>query len=185
MNKLNGYILLLGAGLMLLVSCKDDVKPVNEEEVINEVTIRLKDDHNREYNLEYRDADGSGPGVPVIKSDTLPTNTNLQGNISLLNTLVSPTEDITAEVSEEGTAHQFFYVFTDSPAPVIQYADMDADGYPIGIEIQCNTGDAYDGSLRVVLRHQPNKKGTGVATGDMTQAGGSTDVDILLPIVVR
>jgi hypothetical protein len=36
-----------------------------------------------------------------------------------------------------------------------------------------------------VLRHQPNKNGSNVNTGDITNAGGESDVDISFDVVVK
>ena len=47
------------------------------------------------------------------------------------------------------------------------------------------TKTSFDGILKIVLRHQPNKSASGVANGDISSAGGSTDVDIEIPIIVK
>jgi hypothetical protein len=54
---------------------------------------------------------------PIIYTDSLPSNSVLNGSIRLLNTLATPEKDITIEVREEGTEHQFFYLINGQDAP--------------------------------------------------------------------
>jgi len=184
-NKKNYLFGLLAIALTGLFSCKDDVKPINEEEVINEVTVTLRDGNNTVYTLSYKDADGDGPQSPQITSDKLPANTTLTGTLSLKNTLAEPEEDITEEIHNESDEHQFFYLWSGSPAPSVTYSDTDNNNRPVGLEITLTTHDAYEGTLNLVLRHQPNKDASGVAQGDITNAGGSTDVDLQFPVRVE
>ena len=60
----------------------------------------------------------------------------------------------------------------------LSYADTDANGAPIGLETTMTTGDAATGKLQVTLRHEPDKGATGVAQGDITNAGGETDIQV-------
>ena len=48
--------------------------------------------------------------------------------------------------------------------------DMDANGKPIGLATTITTIDSGSGILNIVLRHEPNKDGTGVLSGDITNA---------------
>ena len=175
------FMLIIG----IITSCSDKVKPINEEEVINKVILTLKDNSNNTFELSYNDYDGNGPLSPIIYSDSLPSNTVLNGSIRLRNTLATPEKDITIEVREEGTEHQFFYLINRQDAPTFKYSDQDLNNNPIGIEVQCMTKTSFDGILKIVLRHQPNKSASGVANGDISSAGGSTDVDIEIPIIVK
>lgn len=180
------FVLLLSvAGSFTMQSCKDDVDPVNEEEVINEIKITLKDDNNQTYILSYIDSDGSGPATPVTIADVLPSNKKLTGNVTFENTLNTPVDKITDEILAEGTDHQLFYTFKGSPAPVVTYKDLDSNGKPIGLQIEVNTQGQYFGILDFVLRHQPNKDASGVAAGEIVNAGGSTDVQITFNVTVE
>lgn len=168
-----------------LFSCKDEIKNENEEEVINEITISLKDDANNNYTLAYKDSDGNGPNAPVITADKLPANKTLTGNIQLYNTLAQPADNITNEVLEEADEHQFFYQWSGSESPVTTYTDSDVNGKPIGIQFKVDTKGIYSGKLKVILRHQPNKSASGVSTGDPANAGGATDVEIEFDVTVE
>ena len=36
-------------------------------------------------------------------------------------------------------------------------------------------------SMTVILRHEPDKAGAGVSDGDITNAGGETDIEVTFP----
>ena len=193
---------LLSATAMFLVSCSnDDNGPVNEEEVITTVTTTLTtvdgqmitltskdldgvDGPNAPEFTATRDLDGDGPNAPVIiPSGNLAANTIYSGAVTFLNETQFPAEDITVEVEEEGVDHQVFYQL---PAGLgtITYTDTDLDlnGKPIGLTFTLTTGNAGPGDLKVTLIHLPNKSAEGVATGDITNAGGATDADVSFPV---
>ena len=49
---------------------------------------------------------------------------------------------------------------------------------------QWSTNAAGSGELQVVLRHEPDKFGANVSAGDITNAGGETDIEVMIPYVV-
>lgn len=177
--------LLLSATALLAFSCSnDDNGPVNEEEVITTVTTTLTGG-GQVITLTSRDLDGDGPNAPVITvSGNLIANTTYTGTVSFLNETVSPADNITVEVEEEGVDHQIFYQL---PAALgtVTYTDLDLNGKPIGLTFTLTTGNAGTGNLTVTLRHLPNKSATGVATGDITNAGGATDASVTYPVTVN
>ncbi|NJB81812.1 hypothetical protein [Wenyingzhuangia aestuarii] len=95
-------------------------------------------------------------------------------------------DDIDAEIKEEGKNHQFFYIHSISGL-TITYADEDENGNPIGLETTFKTSDSYQegGAINIVLRHEPNKFAQGVASGDITNAGGENDVDITFKLGIN
>jgi hypothetical protein len=46
-------------------------------------------------------------------------------------------------------------------------------------------GSVGNGNLTVTLRHDLNKSAAGVASGNITNAGGSTDAAVSFPVVVN
>ena len=177
--------LLLSATALLAFSCSnDDNGPVNEEEVITTVTTTLTGG-GQVIALTSRDLDGDGPNAPAITvSGNLIANTTYTGTVSFLNETVSPADNITEEVEEEGVDHQIFYQL---PAALgtVTYTDLDLNGKPIGLTFTLTTGNAGTGNLTVTLRHLPNKSATGVAAGDITNAGGATDASVTYPVTVN
>lgn len=178
-------ILFVSLTAIAITSCSDDDNgPVNEEEVITTVTTRLTNGSST-ITLTSRDLDGDGPNAPVFTtSGNLAANTVYNGEVSFLNELESPAEDITVEVEEEGDEHQVFYQIP-SALGTIGYTDFDVNAKPVGLTFTFTTGNAGTGNLTVTLRHLPNKSAAGVAAGDITNAGGSTDALVTYPIVIQ
>lgn len=169
----------------ILFSCSNDdsPSPVNEEEVITTVTVTLVNGSNT-IILKSQDLDGNGPNSPVVTiSGNLDANSTYLGTIEFLNELQNPAEDITLEIKEEGVDHQIFYQLANSLGS-FSYDDVDDNGDPIGVEFTLSTGNAGSGTLTITLRHEPNKDASGVSSGDITNAGGSTDAQINFPITV-
>lgn len=176
---------------MLFAGCKKDVADpaappaaVNEEELITTVRLTFNTASFAEYKyFTFSDPDGDGGASPVITADTLSADSIYDVNVEVLNESVSPVDDITAEILAEGTAHQFFYQVTGADL-VFAYGDADANGDPIGLLMACFAGAPGSGTLKVTLRHEPDKTASGVGMGDITNAGGDTDIEITFPVVV-
>ena len=184
----NVFYLLSAMFIALFVfgSCdKDDPVIPNEEEVITTLTYTLvSQDRGTSVVLSFKDVDGDGGNDPVVEAGTLSANTSYVGSMVLLNELETPVGEITKEVKEEGAEHQFF--FDSSMADVaVTYTDKDVNGKPIGIKTTLITGNAGSGKLTVVLKHQPDKNAKGVAGGDMSNAGGETDIEVTFNINVQ
>ncbi|MBC7494456.1 MAG: type 1 periplasmic binding fold superfamily protein, partial [Flavobacterium sp.] len=110
--------------------------------------------------------------------------TNYTGTVTFLNETTNPVGNITEEILAEGVDHQLFFQAPNAVG-VFGYADQDVNGKPIGLKFTLTTGAATTGNLTVTLRHEPNKSDAGVATGDITNAGGATDAFVTYPIVVQ
>jgi hypothetical protein len=84
----------------------------------------------------------------------------------------------------EKEEHQFFF----TPAGLmlnVTYLDMDSLGYPVGVLTTIGTFQDATGTLRVTLRHMPDKAAAGVSDGDITNAGGETDIEVTFPITIE
>lgn len=173
--------------IMSLTSCSsDDPEIVNEEELITTLKVTLTPNEGGEtVILEYKDLDGDGPNDPETTiTGNLVANKTYTGVTQVLNETESPAEDITLEVEEEGDEHQFFYIFSNSIATV-NYTDVDKNGRPIGINFTFTTTSAQIGNLTVILRHEPNKAASGVSEGNITNAGGETDVEANFSLTIN
>lgn len=182
----NKYLLLTFlAGSLLITSCKDDPEPPNEEEIITTVMYTLTPDGGgTSVTMSFEDLDGDGGNAATIVGGTLAANTSYTASLDLLNEAESPAEVITEEIEEEDEDHQFFFASTIADIS-FAYGDMDADGNPVGLSSTLTTGAAGSGTLTVTLRHEPMKSATGVADGDITNAGGETDIEVVFPVDVQ
>ena len=70
-------------------------------------------------------------------------------------------------------------------SPNQDQADFDGDGNPVGLANILTTGSAGSGNLTVTLKHEPDKSASGVSDGDMTNAGGETDISVTWVITVE
>lgn len=162
--------------------------PVNEEELITTMQVTFTPVSGtpvRTFN--FTDLDGEGGNSPVITTEPLDSGTTYAVKITLLNEQENPAENITTEVKDEGDEHQFFLRYQSSDASNIQfsYTDMDVNGQPIGIESTAMTAGSGNGTLTITLRHEPIKSAAGVVGGDITNAGGETDIEVVFPVTVQ
>ncbi|MCD2258996.1 type 1 periplasmic binding fold superfamily protein [Psychroserpens luteolus] len=185
--KILAFILCTSA---LITSCSNDddnPPPVNEEEVITTLTATLTPvGGGTEITLQTRDLDGDGPNPPVITvSGPLAVGTTYNGSLELLNETETPAELINTEILGEDDEHQFFFQSTNSIA-TFTYSDTDGDGNPLGLEFTLTTaGSAGSGNITIILRHELDKNATGVSDGDITNAGGDTDIQTSFTVMLQ
>jgi len=183
MDNFKILFIALMAITLLTTSCGDDeVEIPIEEEVITTLNYTLTAGAST-VTLSFQDLDGDGGNAPTITGGTLAANTAYSGSIELLNESETPAEDVTEEIEEEDEEHQFFFASTNGIS--ITYADADAEGNPIGLQNTLTTDAAGSGTVTVTLRHEPNKGGEGVADGDITNAGGETDIEVTFDVTVQ
>lgn len=188
MKKINlRTLLLLLSFTILFTACEDDDDDHDHEnEVIT--TLRLtftKTDANgvaiqgvNPITAIWKDADGSGANPPTVDNINLSASSYYKLDMAILNELANPAQDLTSEIRNEGTKHQFFFQITGNQLNPLVYDDQDTDGKPIGLQTKLST-KAGTGShtLKVILRHEPNKNGANVSMGDIANAGGETDIE--------
>lgn len=183
-------ISILCLSIIILASCSNDddnPTPVNEEEVITTVNLTfVPQGGGTNVTLSYQDLDGDGPNAPTITvSGPFANNTTYTGTIQLLNETETPADNITEEVQAEDEDHQLFYSFANTSFGTISYNDQDSNGNPVGLSFTLATDTTpatLDSGLTVTLRHEPNKDGANVSNGDITNAGGETDVQVTFQV---
>lgn len=179
--------------LFALAGCKKEKKetpnsnqPPNEEELIT--TVRAYFVHSvagDTAEFSWVDLDGDGGNAPVITGDTLQAGSSYAVRLLLLNESESPADTISNEVAAEAEEHQFFFSASGGALGWISYADADANGMPIGLASAWATAAPGSGEITIILRHEPNKSAAGVSAGDITNAGGETDIEVAIPYVVQ
>ncbi|MEX0967644.1 MAG: type 1 periplasmic binding fold superfamily protein [Bacteroidia bacterium] len=189
MKHLNAILLATLVVLMFSASCKkdepDDPIIPHEEEVITTLRYSLiHDTVGIPVVLSFQDLDGDGGNPPVVTADTLRAHTTYSGSLTLLNELETPAENITEEIEEEASDHQFFFQSTLSNL-IVEYDDADEDGYPVGLSTTLTTGSPGSGTITIILRHEPEKDAAGVASGDIANAGGETDIEVTFNVDVK
>lgn len=180
---------ILGMFLMLSVftACdSDDPEPVNEEELITTVELTFTNDNNASdvVTASFTDLDGEGGNDPIIDNISLMANATYTLTVKFLNEEETPAEDITEEVEEEDDEHQVFYVATGAEF-TYAYGDQDSNQNPLGLTGTVTTGAASNGTLQVILIHEPNKTAAGVRDGDPTNAGIESDIDVTFNLSIQ
>ncbi len=187
------HTLIAGLALaMTITGCKKDdddpiapAPPANEEELITTLRLHFHSANDVEHKIfSFVDADGDGGVAPVITTEALSADSVYAVEIEVLNESADPVEDITVEIEVEGAEHQFFFQ-PNGVVATITYGDADVNGLPVGIVSTWAMGAAANGSVTVTLRHEPAKTASGVSTGDITNAGGETDIEVEFPLVVE
>lgn len=188
MKKLKTVITTVLLLALVLSSCKkkkDDPIIPNEEEVITSLNYTLSPNGGETpVVLSFQDLDGDGGNAPIITGGTLDSNKTYTGSLVLLNEQENPAGDITAEILEEDEDHQFFFQ-TNIAGLTVAYSDQDEDGNPVGLQSTATTTGTGNGTVTVILRHEPNKSATGVVSGDITNAGGETDIEVTFNVTVQ
>ena len=185
MKALSFYYIIMLISVIFITSCDKDPEIPNEEELITTLQYILTPvGGGPDVILQFTDPDGDGGVPPVITGDTLQNNTTYTGSVLLMNTSVDPWINITDEIRDEASEHQFFFI----PANVnvdVAYDDADENSNPVGIETTLSTAEASQGTLQIILRHLPDKTATGVKEGNIQNAGGETDIEVTFPVKVE
>lgn len=166
--------------LLFSIGCKKEKPEVpKENELITTLILTLINSENASDSvvLRFFDIDGMG-GIPpeITQAGTLRSGNSYSGSIILLDESQSPPGDVNRDILATAKDHQFFFLI-DGLDIQITYKDFDADGLPLGLKIDMLTGNPSSGTLKIILRHYPNKTAPNVSQGDITNAGGSTDIE--------
>ncbi|GAB4113648.1 MAG: hypothetical protein OHK0057_16110 [Thermoflexibacter sp.] len=188
--KLNRTLLLLFLVLTIgLSSCKkkeEDPSGGNESELITTVKLKFTEG-GTVRTFTFRDLDGAGGNAPVVDNIILNNGRTYTMEIELLDeSNPAKVVDITEEIAGEADAHQFF--FTGSALAnllTITYDDKDKNNRPLGLKNRVVTRSTGTGQLTVILRHELNKAASGVANGQIANAGGETDIEVTFNVTVQ
>ncbi len=63
--------------------------------------------------------------------------------------------------------------------------DRDVNSNPLGLKSILTTGSEGSGMLKIILRLEPDKFAPGVSEGEIENASGETDLEVLLPVTVQ
>jgi hypothetical protein len=194
LHTINYLTLAFGLVATLLSACKKDTNsttPANEEEIITTVALAVQDSGVAPAVIRtfyWKDLDGPG-GTAPSQQDTIQLNATQTGlvTLTLSDESVSPTAVISTEIEAEKNVHQFFFTPMGSNLS-LAYNPADYDNNtppkPLGLKTFWRTKGAGEGTVRLVLKHQPGlKAGINNTVGDATL--GNSDLDITLPYRVR
>lgn len=183
-----------------LFSCeKDDPEDIHEHEVFSNVSLHLTpQDGGEEIEFHWHDENGDlVVDADEIENGSLAANTTYSAVISFDEEEHEDEDDahghdededehesLDEEILGEAEEHQIF--FSTVTGLTITYEDKDADGNPLGLETTFTTDATFTGGdVTITLRHEPTKDAEGVANGDITNAGGETDVEVTFDLGLK
>jgi hypothetical protein len=197
------YVAMSLAAMLTFYGC-DNSDPVaeRETELITDVTLVFTTDQGTAVRVTASDPDGEGGQTMAVDGAAhLSRNTTYTMKIAMINALVppnSPTYNVSAEVTEEGDAHMFFFGWTndlfsnptgdgniDGRSGAVNYTgaddSIDSKNLPLGLTTRWTTAaNARSGTFRVILKHLPAIKTETTGT-DV----GETDLDVTFDVVVQ
>ncbi|WP_347157491.1 hypothetical protein [Pontibacter chitinilyticus] len=181
--------LLLGTILIGTTSCGsngggDDPAPVDDQELITDFTITLvPEGKGQNVSATFSDPDGAGGAAPTVSALNLAPNTTYTATI----TLKDGNTDVTSEVKNKSTEHEFFYETLNTPTGpklgenlIVTDRDLDTKGLPLGLQATITTQASSSGTLRITLKHQP-----GLKSSTSTSSVGETDAQADFPVVIQ
>lgn len=172
-----------------LTACGDE-GPMNDnpEEVIT--TVRLAFTGPSTFTATAKDADGNG-SVDTKDPITLMAGTYTV-EVSFLNELESPAEDITEEVKGESDQHQLFFTVSglSAQALTVSYADTEMDygkttSLPVGLKSSWVSAAAGTGQVTVQLQHLPPVNAQAQKVPGVTKDTGDTDSSVTFDVTTR
>jgi len=179
------------------VACEsEDPDKENEGEVITDVTLKFQevDGSNNPIGSvsSFKASDPQGIAVgatPTIQTINLTKGKKYLMTIEVYNGIEK--EDLTKEILEEADEHQFFFLGSAFTSNILSIVYADAGGIALGLRnfltVSSSPG-TNNTSMRVVLRHDLNKKFSGANNPNFenfVQAGGESDLDITFPIILN
>jgi len=170
--------LLAVLALLLFAQCKKDApEEINDEEVINRVTITLTNSQNPPVVYTWNE----GERIPTLN---LVANEVYQASIAFFDASdPAEVENITEEVIEEADEHFVFYEVSSANLTIASAPNdtVDSDGVSINLSTQWAVEAASSGVVRVFLIHEPTSK-----SGSTRSAlGGASDVELDFPVNIQ
>ncbi len=172
MKKALFFVWILGGSL---AACKD--KDL-EQENINTVRIEVKDGTTVVGTFMWTDPDGAAGNAPRVDTIRLSANKTYSLETRFVDASVTPNNDFTQQIKDENTAHLLVYSVSVANLTV-NNLNNDGSGKPFGQTANFVTAAVSTGSLRVVLKHNPDKS---ASNPGLT---GESDVDVTFPVVIR
>jgi hypothetical protein len=125
-----------------------------------------------------------GPGTPItLDTIRLTSGTSYAVRVEVLDESKSPAQNISNEIAQKAKEHRFVYTVSSNRIQ-LQITDFDTHNPPLelGLKLQANVGVSGDSTAtwRAVLKHYstavPKTQGP---------AAGSTDIDVLFPVLIQ
>jgi hypothetical protein len=174
MNNIKIIFSLLSICLIAISSCKKDEE--DEQENLNTVTLKLTEGVNS-LTFKWTDTDGTGGNAPKIDTIKIAPNKTYNLSVEVSDASVTTAKDYTEEIKAESNEHLFVHIATGNIS--FENLSKDANGKPFGQTVSLKSGAAGNGTLQIILKHEADK-----SAADPSKTG-ETDIDVILPVVIK
>lgn len=171
---------IVSLALILFAACGDEEPIPENEEALTQMKLVLSDPESGEFITEaiYLDEDGPGENQGTFEVPDLIPGRRYRINIEIVDGLRN-NKDVSAHIQSNGTQYQFFFNQSTPAFSSIAYADEDADGNPIGLELEVvASGNPGTGFMRVTLVKDLDKSAAGVTISNRANSGGEIRIQI-------
>lgn len=166
--------------LLLFSACGEDEPVPENEEALTQMKLVFSDPDNGDIITEaiYLDEDGPGENQGTFEVPDLTPGRSYKVNIEIMDGLRN-NKDVSAQIRSNGTQYQFFFNQSTPAFSSIAYADEDANGNPIGLELDVvASGNSGTGFMRVTLVKDLDKSAAGVTFSNRAESGGEIRIQI-------
>lgn len=175
--------------LTAFTACEYEHLEAYEEPITSMYLVLTPENGGNRVVLNYLDNDGFGGQDALVNSAILTENTIYSAQLYLQQMATNGNGKLehiidTTTVMGQPELHQVFYISKDGLPLETEYADVDGNGNPVGLETTIYTGLASEGSLQLIIIHAPDKLGDQVAEGIVDNAGGKIDLETAFNIVI-
>ncbi|MEO1077750.1 MAG: hypothetical protein AAFX41_17555 [Bacteroidota bacterium] len=188
-------LLLIPACLLVFAACDSNDDSASDENVISTVNLTFTPragGNGITFIANFNDAGVLQDATNII----LDANTTYTVSIELLNTFVTPAEDVTVEVRDnEPEKYRFFYTPGGGAARRLMVSDLDLDreGDELGatFAVTVSDGSTTTGTFRVKLRNYldpdtlPEAKRDDTATAPEVPGVVGNDLNFTFPVTIQ
>ncbi|MCW3127816.1 MAG: hypothetical protein JWO03_3474 [Bacteroidetes bacterium] len=170
----------LFAVMAFLYSCKTDTPLSINEYITTARVIAINQTDLTIDTFQYINFNEAVANPPqYVDTIRLKANTIYSIQLKLMNEASNPSLDLSDSITALGDNHLIVYNMDPSSDMVtVKIKDKDSKGLPIGLMSTWQVKDTTNGSLRLILYHQPGSK-----NGTITP--GNVDFEADYPIVVK
>jgi hypothetical protein len=174
--QFNRITILAFFALLFIFSCKKD--KTTEEENITRIQIHLTGTNGSSFNKEFDWKDTNLDNIAdAIDTIVIPANTTFSAHVHVYDDTKTPVADLTEEIEAESNVHLFVF----KPATTgltISDLNKDAAGLPFGITSTWKSTETSNGTVRLLLHHEPVDK-------NAAEPGGEVDFDVTFIVKVE
>jgi hypothetical protein len=162
--------------ILSVFSCKKEEE--TEQENLTRIEVHLVGINGSSFNKEFEWKDTNADKIAdAIDTISIPANTSFKVHVHVYDDTKTPSVEVSDEIEAESNVHLFIFK-PNTNGLTISDLSKDAAGQPFGIDSVWKTTAAANGSVRILLHHEPTDKNSATP-------GGEVDFDVSFPVKVE